>query len=80
MTIVLYMVSSVLWILLMLQQTFTILTKVEHHMFSVHLLRNRESILLCLLICCGGSIVYITVYYISLYYQFTRGDSALKTR
>ncbi|KAF5855889.1 hypothetical protein ETB97_008281 [Aspergillus alliaceus] len=77
--IALYVVSGVLWILLMLQQTFTILTTVEHRMFPVHLLRNREAILLCLLASCGGSIAYITVYYIPLYYQFTRGDSAIKT-
>ncbi|KAJ5689705.1 MFS general substrate transporter [Penicillium macrosclerotiorum] len=75
----LFVVSGVLWLLLILQQSLEILTTVENRMFPVHLLRNKEAVLLSLLASCGGSIAYVTVYYIPLYYQFTRGDSAIRT-
>ncbi|KAJ5691617.1 MFS general substrate transporter [Penicillium malachiteum] len=77
--IALFVVSGILWIILALQQTFTIFTKVENRMLPVHLLRNKQTILLSILAACGGSIAYVTVYYIPLYYQFTHGDSAIKT-
>ena len=30
-------------------------------------------------IACGGTTAYVSVYYVPLYFQFTRGDSALLT-
>ena len=36
-------------------------------------------VLLFILIACGGTTAYVSVYYVPLYFQFTRGDSALLT-
>jgi MFS family permease len=77
--IALYVVSGVLFITWAIQQRFSIFTRPENRMFPVHLLRNREATLLFIMVCCGGTIAYVSVYYIPLYYQFARGDTAIKT-
>lgn len=77
--IAMFVVSGLLWVIFAIQQTFCILTNVETRMFPVHLLKNKEVILLFIIGCCVGTISYVTVYYIPLYFQFTRGDTAIKT-
>jgi len=75
--IALFVVSAVLWIALAVQQTFNILTSFEKRLFPVHLLKNREIILLFIACAAAGAEAYITVYYIPIYFQFTQGDSAI---
>lgn len=77
--IALYCVSGVLLILFVLQQLFCIFTSLEHRLFPAHLLKNKEVVLLFFLIACGGTMAYVSVYYVPLYFQFTRGDSAIET-
>lgn len=48
-------------------------------MFPVHLMKNKEAILLFLIGTCVATVSYVDVYYIPLYFQFTRGDSAIVT-
>ena len=48
-------------------------------MFPVHLMKNKEAVLLFLIGTCVATISYVNVYYIPLYFQFTRGDTALET-
>lgn len=77
--IALYVVSGGLFTAFVIQQVLAILTTPENRMFPVHLLRNKEVILLFVLIACGGTIAYVSVYYVPLYFQFTRGDTAVRT-
>ncbi|KAL4900547.1 hypothetical protein BDW74DRAFT_93560 [Aspergillus multicolor] len=77
--IALYVVSGVLMIVWVIQQAFSIFTTPENRMFPAHLLFNREAILLFILVCCGGTVAYVSVYYVPLYYQFARGDGAIDT-
>lgn len=77
--IALYVVSGLLFLLFAVQQASAFLTTAQNRMFPVHLLRNKEVVLLFVLIACGGTTAYVSVYYVPLYFQFTRGDSALLT-
>ncbi|KAF2836619.1 MFS general substrate transporter [Patellaria atrata CBS 101060] len=77
--IALYAVSGVLFLTFAIQQTFTIFTTPDSRMFPVHLLRNREVVLLFIIHACGGTISYVPVYFVPLYFQFTRGDTAVET-
>ncbi|KAL8680154.1 MAG: hypothetical protein Q9186_003621 [Xanthomendoza sp. 1 TL-2023] len=78
-TIVLFLIGGLLWVAFGIQQTFNTLTSAENRMFPVHLMRNKEAVLLFIITACVASISYVSVYYIPLYFQFTRGDSAIIT-
>ncbi|KAI9155744.1 putative HC-toxin efflux carrier TOXA [Paramyrothecium foliicola] len=75
----LYVISAVCFLLFSLQQTFSVFTNPDNRMFPVHLLANREVVLLFVLAACGGTISYVSIYYVPLYFQFTRGDGAIET-
>ena len=78
-TIALLVIGILLWIAFGVQQSFNIFTSLENRMFPIHLLKNKEVVLLFLIGVCVGTISYVDVYYIPLYFQFTRGDSAIRT-
>jgi len=50
-----------------------------HRMFPVEFLKNKEAVLLFILmaVCNGGG--FTPIYYIPAYFQFTQGDSALRS-
>jgi MFS family permease len=75
--VALFVVSGALWIAFGVQQNFTLLTSSQKRLFPVHLLKNREIILLFIACAAAGAEAYVTVYYIPIYFQFTRGDSAI---
>ena len=77
--IALFVVGGIVWIAFGVQQSFNIFTSPENRMFPVHLMKNKEAVLLFLIGVCVATISYVDVYYIPLYFQFTRGDSAIKT-
>ena len=77
--IALFVVSGVLWIVFTVQQAWSIFTSPAARMFPAQLLRYREAVMLFVIGCCVGTISYVDVYYIPLYFQFTRGDTAIKT-
>jgi MFS family permease len=76
--IALFVVGGLLWIGFAFQQSLGIFTSPENRMFPVHLLKMKDPILLFIIGCCVGTISYVSVYYIPLYFQFTRGDSAIQ--
>lgn len=78
-SIALLTASSVVWLAFMLQQSFCILTTVQTRMFPMHLFRKKEVALLFPISCCVSCVCYVPVYYIPLYFQFTRGDSPVQT-
>lgn len=76
--IALFIVSGVLWIMFALQQSLEIFTTVNTRLFPVHLIRKKEPVLLFIAGACGGASIYLSIYYIPVYFQFTRGDSAIE--
>ncbi|KAM5454710.1 hypothetical protein MaudCBS49596_002007 [Microsporum audouinii] len=77
--IALFTISGVLWVAFTVQQSFNILTTKENQMMPIHLCVQKEPILLFISCATVGAIAYITVYYIPIYFQFTRGDTALQS-
>jgi MFS family permease len=51
----------------------------EKRVFPVELLFMRTTVLLFILIATSAALAFVTLYYIPLYFQFTRGDSALRS-
>ena len=78
-TIALFVVAGVLWAGFSLQQALSIFTSPGICMFPVHLLMNVEAVLLFIICAAVGAVAYVTAYYVPLYFQFTRGDSAIMT-
>ena len=76
-TIALFVVSGVLFIAFGVQQIFCILTSDTTRMFPVHFFRNKEAMLLHVLAAACNASLFIPIYYIPIYFQFTRGDTAL---
>ena len=76
--IALFVVAFVLWIVFFAQQTFTVLTNAANRLFPIHLLRNKEALLISLLAATGGAAGFITIYYIPIYFQFARGDNGME--
>ncbi|KZF22064.1 MFS general substrate transporter [Xylona heveae TC161] len=74
----LFCAAGALFILFALQQGFSFLTKPERRLFPVHFLKSRSMLILFALIACGASAAFIAIYFIPIYFQFVRNDSALK--
>jgi hypothetical protein len=75
--IAVFVVAGVLFILFGIQQTFTIATTKTTRLFPVHFLSNYNAILLFICAAASNSACFIPIYYIPLYFQFTRGDGAI---
>ncbi|EFR04241.1 SGE1 [Nannizzia gypsea CBS 118893] len=77
--IALFVISGTLWILFAVQQSLNFLTTKESRMLPVHLCVQKEPILLFISCAAVGAVAYISVYYIPIYFQFTRGDTAIQS-
>jgi hypothetical protein len=76
-TIATLVVFGVTVVLYAVQQSVPLFTTVENRSYPVHLLRQRTQILLYITTAAGITSLYITVYFVPLYFQFVSGDSAL---
>ncbi|KAL8897231.1 MAG: hypothetical protein Q9192_002685 [Flavoplaca navasiana] len=74
----LFVVAGVLLIAFMLQQKFVIMTQPSSRIFPLDFLFNKEAVLLFVLGCAANAGGYVPLYYIPLYFQFTRGNAALE--
>lgn len=74
----LFVASFVLLVVFGLQQRFSWLTTVEERMFPCHLLMIKEANLLFVAAACCNAAGFIPIYYIPIYFQFSRGDTALE--
>jgi hypothetical protein len=77
-SIALWVTFGACLIAFVLQQTFSIFTTTENRLFPVHFLKSRTLVLLFVATSGGASAQGITLYYTPLFFQFTRGDSALR--
>ncbi|KAM5343434.1 hypothetical protein ACJ41O_011971 [Fusarium nematophilum] len=75
----LFVTAGVLTILFILQQVFFIGTSRENRLFPMHFWKSRTMICLffTMMLATFGS--FIGIFYLPLYYQFTRGASAVET-
>ena len=76
--IALAVVGIILWIAFVFQQSFTIFTTTENRLFPVHFLKRKEQVLLFIAGASAGAAIYITIYYIPIFFQFTNGDTAIQ--
>jgi MFS family permease len=77
-SIALWVVFGVCLILYILQQYFVWFTTTERRIFPVHFLKSRTLLLLYIGTAGAAAANSITLYYVPLFFQFTRGDSALQ--
>lgn len=75
----LFIITGILWILFFLQQAFTVFTSKENRILPVHLYHQKEPLLLFVACTAVGAVSYTSVYYIPIYFQFTRGDTAIQS-
>lgn len=77
-TIATFIVFGVTLVAYVLQQAFALFTTKAHRAFPAHLLRERTQVLLYIETSAGITTLYVAMYFIPIYFQFTNGDSALK--
>lgn len=74
----LFCCSGVLFILLGLQQVYTIYTTKTRRIFPIEFFKSRTILILFAMTAAGGTAVFIPIYMVPIYFQFTRADSALE--
>lgn len=77
-TIALFAVSIVLFIVFGIQQGMTIFTNTSDRLFPCQFLRNINAVLLYICASAVNTAGFIPIYYVPLYFQFTRGDDAIR--
>ena len=75
----LFCCSGVLFILLGLQQVYTIFTTTTRRIVPVEFFNSRTILILFAMTAAGGTAIFIPIYFLPIYFQFTRGDSALQS-
>jgi MFS family permease len=73
-----FVLSFILLIAFAVQQKFAWCTTKAERMFPTHLVRNREANLLFICAACANTAAFLPIYYLPVYFQFSRGDSALE--
>ncbi|KAI4266935.1 MAG: hypothetical protein L6R35_006898 [Caloplaca aegaea] len=69
--------SGALWIAFGIQQVTAFFTSKKDRILPVHILRSWEMWILIVQTGCSISVLFITIYYAPLYFQFIRGESAI---
>ena len=75
--IALLTLAGVIFIVFTIQQVFVIGTHEAHRVFPVPFLKDKEAVLLFLLMTSGNAGGFIPVYYIPPYFQFARGEDPI---
>jgi MFS family permease len=76
--IALFVVSGVCFISFGIQQTFYLLTTPDQRIFPVQFFRNINALLVFVSASAVNAAGFIPIYYIPLYFQFTRGDGPIQ--
>jgi hypothetical protein len=77
--IALFVVFGVLIIVFGIQQTYCIGTTVESRIFPVDFVKRRTMVLLYTLTASLATTLFVPIYYIPLYFAFSRGDSGVQS-
>ena len=78
-TIACIVIFATLAIIFAVTQIFCIWTTVEDRLFPCEMVLNRTLTLLYITMACAGSSIFVTIYYIPLYFQFVQGDSGTQS-
>ncbi|KAJ3497686.1 hypothetical protein NLG97_g1721 [Lecanicillium saksenae] len=78
-SIALFVLAGVLFLLFCVQQSNCFLTSPGNRLFPMHFFRNYEMVILFATMMFAAFGTFITIYYLPLYFQFTRGATALQT-
>ncbi|KAG9949408.1 major facilitator superfamily transporter, partial [Aureobasidium melanogenum] len=73
-----FVLSFVLLVVFAVQQKFAWFTTKTERMFPAHLIRNKEANLLFICTACANTAGFLPIYYLPVYFQFSRGDDALE--
>ncbi|KAF1348563.1 major facilitator superfamily domain-containing protein [Delphinella strobiligena] len=76
--IAMFVLSAVFLLAFAVQQRFAWLTTKTERMFPCHLLRVKEAVLLFICAVGANTAGFLPIYYIPVYFQFSRGDNALE--
>lgn len=76
-TIGMFVCAGILLILFGIQQTWTIATTTARRIFPVEFMRSRSLLILFAVTSAGGTAIFVPIYMIPIFFQFTRGDGAL---
>lgn len=74
----LFVTSGVLFVLFGVQQVYTIFTTEERRIFPIHFLRRRSLLILFAMTSAAGTCIFIPIFFIPIYFQFVRSDTALE--
>ena len=77
-TIALWVLFGLSLIAFAFQQIFTIFTTEEHRLFPIQFLKSRSLILIYFGTSAAGAGLFMTIYYVPLFFQFTKGDTAIE--
>ena len=77
-SIAMWTIAGLSLVLYVLQQVFAVFTTIENRLFPVHFARSRTLLLLYFTTAAASTAMSVGIYYIPLFFQFTKGDSALK--
>jgi len=77
-TIALIVLFGVVLILFILQQATAFLTTTARRLFPVDFLKSRTLVALYVATSAAATSLFITIYYIPLYFSFARGDSGIE--
>lgn len=78
-TIGTFVACFVILVVFALQQFFSVFTTPERRLFPVEFLASQTMIFLHILTACAGTAMFVTIYYVPLMFQFSRGDSGLES-
>ncbi|TGO63816.1 hypothetical protein BOTNAR_0095g00140 [Botryotinia narcissicola] len=74
----LFVCSGILFMIFGIQQVFTIFTTTSRRIFPIEFLKSRTMLILFAMTSAGGTAIFIPIYMIPIFFQFTRNDSALE--
>lgn len=76
--IALFVVGFVLGVAFLIQQAWSLGTTPSRRAFPLHFFRRKSLSLIFVLEACASSLLFVPVYFIPLYFQFVKSDSAIK--
>jgi MFS family permease len=72
-----FVVSGFLFVLFGIQQTYAFFTTIERRIFPIEFLKSRTMVLLFCSMSCASTGLFIPIYMIPLFFQFTQLDTSL---
>jgi len=77
-TIVLFVIAGIVFIILAIQQTHVLGTTEERRIFPLVFLKSKEMAILFIEIACSGTVTFVPIFFVPLFYELPRDDSALQ--